>query len=56
MELPLGIVFAKPTIEMIAEYINGSEKKYYTDIQSVATSGHYQLSAPQKRLFVLETI
>ena len=36
VELPLGIVFAKPTIEMIAEYISGSEKSVYSDIQPVA--------------------
>ncbi len=60
IKIPLGEIFRRPSIRLLAEYIRdliGNETAYnnsYKDIESVEEKEYYPQSAAQKRLFFLD--
>jgi tyrocidine synthetase-3 len=53
VRIPLGKVFNNPTIKKQAKIIGGSREEKFVSIQKIETKECYDLSFPQKRLYVL---
>lgn len=53
VELPLRVLFATPTIQALAQYIETSGKDTHVPIQPVPLQAYYPVSSAQKRMFVL---
>ncbi|HEX3046094.1 MAG TPA: amino acid adenylation domain-containing protein [Bacillota bacterium] len=56
VKIPLREIFLRPTIQELADYINGSEASYYSAIEVAALREEYPLSSAQKRLFFLNRL
>ncbi|MCK4260292.1 MAG: amino acid adenylation domain-containing protein, partial [Halanaerobiales bacterium] len=56
VELPLREIFAKPTVEELAEYIRAASKSIYAAIEPVEDKNYYQLSSAQKRMFFINQL
>jgi amino acid adenylation domain-containing protein/non-ribosomal peptide synthase protein (TIGR01720 family) len=54
IEVPLTRIFARPTVEGLAEYINGAVAEQYRSIGAAEKKEYYVLSSAQKRLYVLQ--
>ncbi|UCH97465.1 MAG: amino acid adenylation domain-containing protein, partial [Candidatus Aminicenantes bacterium] len=54
VKLPLAEVFKTPRIRELSAYIKNQEKDKYASIEPIEKSDYYQLSAPQKRLYLLQ--
>jgi len=53
IEIPLTSIFQMPTIRQLSDYIRGSEKGKYREINPVEEKEYYPLSASQKSQFIL---
>ncbi|TCP67308.1 non-ribosomal peptide synthetase [Baia soyae] len=53
VELPMHVVFNRPTVKEIAEYIRGAETHDYTSIQPTAKQANYPVSSAQKRMYIM---
>ncbi|QED47028.1 non-ribosomal peptide synthase/polyketide synthase [Cytobacillus dafuensis] len=59
IELPLKMVFEKPTIQLMCqeiEKLNPSEKRVFHEIQKVEEQEYYPASSAQKRLLILNQL
>ncbi|QED47026.1 non-ribosomal peptide synthetase [Cytobacillus dafuensis] len=59
LELPLKMVFEKPTIQLMCqeiEKLNPSEKREFHEIQKVEEQEYYPASSAQKRLLILNQL
>ncbi len=56
VEVPLREIFKSSTVKELAEYIQGAEKSYYSEIVPVEEKEYYSLSSAQKRLFMLNQL
>ena len=54
--VPLGEIFNKNTIKELAGYINSAVKSEFNALQPVIQKEYYEVSAAQKRLFILSQI
>lgn len=52
IELPLGEIFTRPTINEIAEYIEIAESEKFNSIEVAPKKDYYSVSAAQKRMYV----
>ncbi|RAP29427.1 Bacitracin synthetase 3 (BA3) [Brevibacillus laterosporus] len=53
VELPLKLIFEKPTIAQLATFINQAEKSNYAAIQPILPKEYYPVSSAQKRMYIL---
>ncbi|MDQ0416186.1 amino acid adenylation domain-containing protein [Croceifilum oryzae] len=53
VELPMHVVFNRPTVKEIAEYIRGAEAHDYSSIQPTEKQANYPVSSAQKRMFIM---
>jgi tyrocidine synthetase-3 len=53
VEIPIGELFERPTIEGISRYIARAKETRYLSIEIVEEKEYYPLSSPQKRLFLI---
>ncbi len=51
--VPIQIIFQKPTIKLIAEYISTSSRQIFESIQKAPTQEHYPVSSAQNRLYLI---
>ncbi|MEK3889669.1 amino acid adenylation domain-containing protein [Bacillus sp. FSL K6-3431] len=58
VEIPLGEVFESPTIKELAVFIEKSidRKETYQSIQPVAQQEYYEVSAAQKRMYIISEL
>lgn len=56
IELPIRHVFAYPTIRQMAPLVRNAEDKGYADIESAPNQAYYDVSAAQKRLFIIDQL
>ncbi|MDM5281497.1 amino acid adenylation domain-containing protein [Paenibacillus silvae] len=56
VEFPLKEIFAYPTLEELARYIEGGRERAYTAIEPAAEQPYYPLSSAQKRLYLVREI
>lgn len=56
VEIPIRTVFEKKTIKELAEVIANSESNLYSSIKPVPEKDYYELSAAQKRVFILNQL
>ncbi|MCR8937086.1 non-ribosomal peptide synthase/polyketide synthase [Brevibacillus laterosporus] len=53
IDIPLRVLFEKPTIEEIAQYLESERTKRIISIRPAATQDYYPVSAAQRRMFIL---
>lgn len=56
VEVPIKVLFDKPTIRQIAKYIQGADEQVYAAIRSTEQRDYYPVSSAQKRMFVLNRL
>ncbi|HLP58734.1 MAG TPA: amino acid adenylation domain-containing protein [Candidatus Deferrimicrobium sp.] len=56
VKLPLGIIFANPTVRSLAEYIKSSIENQFISIEPAPVKPYYPLSSAQKRLYILQQL
>ncbi|MCU0287476.1 MAG: amino acid adenylation domain-containing protein, partial [Acidobacteria bacterium] len=56
VKVPLGVVFANPTIHSLAEYISHTAKSRFTVIEPAPVKDYYALSSAQKRLYIQQQL
>lgn len=54
VEMPLREVFVSPTIKGLSTYIKRTEKSIYESIKPAEIKEHYNVSAAQKRMYMLQ--
>lgn len=54
VQLPFGVFFTNPTVELLANQIRSLQRNTYDAILKVPTQPHYALSHAQNRLWVLD--
>ncbi|PCN44848.1 non-ribosomal peptide synthetase [Brevibacillus laterosporus] len=53
MDIPLRVLFEKPTIEEIAQYLESERTKQIISIRPATKQDYYPVSAAQRRMFIL---
>ncbi|MCX7920819.1 MAG: amino acid adenylation domain-containing protein [Clostridia bacterium] len=56
VEVPLGEVFKKPTVKVLAQYIQKAGKSKFSEILPVVEREYYPASSAQKRLYILDQL
>ncbi|MBD0378728.1 non-ribosomal peptide synthetase [Paenibacillus sedimenti] len=56
VEVPIKVLFEKPTIRQIARYIHGADEQAHSEIRPVDMRDYYPVSSAQKRMFVLNRL
>ncbi|KRF09858.1 non-ribosomal peptide synthetase [Paenibacillus sp. Soil787] len=56
VEVPIKVLFDRPTIRQIAKYIQGADEQVYAAIRSAERRDYYPVSSAQKRMFVLNRL
>lgn len=56
VELPISVIFEKPTVKEMAEYVRVSDKKEKQSIKKAEIQEYYPLSSAQKSMFILNEI
>ncbi|UOY87817.1 non-ribosomal peptide synthetase [Bacillus glycinifermentans] len=56
VEVPLNVLFAKPTVAGLSEYIAEAERKGFAEIKPAAESEHYPLSLAQQRIYIVSDL
>jgi len=56
VKLPLAEIFKTPSIRELAVYIKNQKKDKYASIEPTEKRDYYQLSAAQKRLYILQQL
>jgi tyrocidine synthetase-3 len=56
IQLPLAVLFEKPTVVGLSGYIKNSGPDEYTAVEPAEKKEYYKLSSPQKRLYILQQI
>lgn len=56
VELPLRVIFTRPTVEQLAAYIVSAQKDTFAAIHPVAKRPYYPVTSAQKRLLVLDAL
>ncbi|MDU0072246.1 MULTISPECIES: non-ribosomal peptide synthetase [Bacillus] len=56
VEVPLNVLFAKPTVAGLSEYIAEAERKGFAEIKPAAESEHYPLSLAQQRIYIVSEL
>ncbi|WBW95744.1 non-ribosomal peptide synthetase [Oceanirhabdus sp. W0125-5] len=54
IEVPLNVLFMKPTIKEISNYIQKSNEKKYENIKKLKEKEYYEISAAQKRIYTIQ--
>ncbi|MED1944045.1 MULTISPECIES: tyrocidine non-ribosomal peptide synthetase TycB [Brevibacillus] len=55
-DVPLRVLFDRPTIQEIAKYVEGVEEGTYLAIPRVVMQEHYPVSSAQKRMLILNQL
>ncbi len=56
VEVPIKVLFDRPTIRQIAKYIQGADEQVYEAIRPTEQRDYYPVSSAQKRMFVLNRL
>jgi tyrocidine synthetase-3 len=54
--VPISEIFKRPTIQGLANYIQGSERREYISIEAVEEREYYPVSSAQKRQYIIHEI
>ncbi|MCU0288965.1 MAG: amino acid adenylation domain-containing protein, partial [Acidobacteria bacterium] len=54
VKIPLTVIFKKPTIRYLSEYIVNAASEKYTGIETTEKKEYYILSSAQKRMYILQ--
>nr|WP_303047190.1 non-ribosomal peptide synthetase [Bacillus pseudomycoides] len=56
VELPLKVIFSRPTVKELADYIQSNQKGTFDRISSVKVSDYYPATSSQKRIYLVEQL
>ncbi|WP_257148234.1 non-ribosomal peptide synthetase, partial [Bacillus cereus] len=56
VELPLKVIFSRPTVKELADYIQSNQKGTFDRIPSVKVSDYYPATSSQKRIYLVEKL
>jgi surfactin family lipopeptide synthetase A len=56
IKLPIRVVFARPTIKELANYVTGADKHVLPSIEPVREADYYKVSSVQKRLYTIQLL
>ncbi|MFD0698799.1 amino acid adenylation domain-containing protein [Paenibacillus sp. GCM10027628] len=56
VEVPIKVLFERPTIRQMARYIHGADEQSHTAISPAERRDYYPVSSAQKRMFVLNRL